>query len=247
MFTTQQSINSATPSPPPITILPGSPPTTPQSTGNEEKENLLVANHNHPTIAEEQHEHDDVSVMNKSSLSLPFEHSPTTPLPVTTTVATNNSVNHVKVSLPERSQSDRRKLSVTNIMSFGERRRSTSSIFSDMRKMSITNFDNLKSPGVGEKLSHSFLSLSFPSSDLAQSIFLLTATPGVPTRTRPSSKMTKYVECWGADKPFANITDSKMAKNIGLAVSFRSALIFCLSRLISIDFLLFFPTMRYRA
>jgi hypothetical protein len=31
--------------------------------------------------------------------------------------------------------------------------------------------------------------------------------------------MTKYVECWGADKPFANITDSKMAKNIGLAVS----------------------------
>jgi adenylate cyclase 2 len=33
--------------------------------------------------------------------------------------------------------------------------------------------------------------------------------------------MTKYVECWGADKPFANITDSKMAKNIGLAVSWR--------------------------
>lgn len=44
------------------------------------------------------------------------------------------------------------------------------------------------------------------------------ATPGgPPTRSRPSSKMTKYVECWGADKPFANITDSKMAKNIGLA------------------------------
>uniref|UniRef100_A0A182YIP2 adenylate cyclase n=1 Tax=Anopheles stephensi TaxID=30069 RepID=A0A182YIP2_ANOST len=44
------------------------------------------------------------------------------------------------------------------------------------------------------------------------------ATPGGPlVRTRPSSKMTKYVECWGADKPFANITDSKMAKNIGLA------------------------------
>lgn len=49
-------------------------------------------------------------------------------------------------------------------------------------------------------------------------IFLLSATPGIPSRTRPSSKMTKYVECWGADKPFANITDSKMAKNIGLAV-----------------------------
>lgn len=46
-----------------------------------------------------------------------------------------------------------------------------------------------------------------------------TATPGLPSRSRPSSKMTKYVECWGADKPFANITDSKMAKNIGLAVN----------------------------
>lgn len=41
-------------------------------------------------------------------------------------------------------------------------------------------------------------------------------------RTRPSSKMTKYVECWGADKPFANITDSKKAKNIGLAVKIKS-------------------------
>lgn len=51
-------------------------------------------------------------------------------------------------------------------------------------------------------------------------LYELKATPGgPPTRSRPSSKMTKYVECWGADKPFANITDSKMAKNIGLAVS----------------------------
>lgn len=30
--------------------------------------------------------------------------------------------------------------------------------------------------------------------------------------------MTKYVECWGADKPFANITDSTLAKNIGITV-----------------------------
>ncbi|XP_060802536.1 adenylate cyclase type 2 isoform X2 [Amyelois transitella] len=44
-----------------------------------------------------------------------------------------------------------------------------------------------------------------------------TATPGVPSRSRPSSKMTKYVECWGADKPFANITDSTLAKNIGIS------------------------------
>ncbi|CAB0032413.1 unnamed protein product [Trichogramma brassicae] len=34
--------------------------------------------------------------------------------------------------------------------------------------------------------------------------------------SRPSSKMTKYVECWGADKPFANIAESTLAKNIGL-------------------------------
>ncbi|CRL07366.1 CLUMA_CG020344, isoform A [Clunio marinus] len=196
IFNVQQYINSATPSPPPpITISVGSPPTSPQSLGNEEKENLLTSNHSHPaTIAEEQHEHDEGLVFRNSSLSLPFEQSPTTPSPTTTvTASTNNNsaCNQVKTSLPERSQSDRRKLSVTNIMSFGERRRSTSSIFSDMRKMSITNFDNLKSPGI--------------------------ATPGIPSRTRPSSKMTKYVECWGADKPFANITDSKMAKNIGLA------------------------------
>ncbi|KAK0098595.1 hypothetical protein PV326_006343 [Microctonus aethiopoides] len=38
----------------------------------------------------------------------------------------------------------------------------------------------------------------------------------VPSRSRPSSKMTKYVECWGADKPFANIAESTLAKNIGL-------------------------------
>lgn len=35
-------------------------------------------------------------------------------------------------------------------------------------------------------------------------------------RNRSPSKMTKYVECWGADKPFANITESTLAKNIGL-------------------------------
>lgn len=38
------------------------------------------------------------------------------------------------------------------------------------------------------------------------------------SRGRPY-KMTKYVECWGADKPFANIGDSTLAKNIGLTVS----------------------------
>lgn len=47
------------------------------------------------------------------------------------------------------------------------------------------------------------------------------ATPGgLPTRSRPSSKMTKYVECWGADKPFANIAESTLAKNVELTVSY---------------------------
>lgn len=82
-------------------------------------------------------------------------------------------------------------------MAFAERRRS-SSTFSELRKMSITN--GADTAGVHVRSSGG------------------TATPGgPPTRSRPSSKMTKYVECWGADKPFANITDSTMAKNIGLA------------------------------
>ncbi|XP_051157374.1 adenylate cyclase type 2 isoform X2 [Leptopilina boulardi] len=41
--------------------------------------------------------------------------------------------------------------------------------------------------------------------------------PGpIPSRSRPSSKMTKLGEYWGADKPFANITENTLAKNIGL-------------------------------
>ncbi|KAF7263876.1 hypothetical protein GWI33_000982, partial [Rhynchophorus ferrugineus] len=54
------------------------------------------------------------------------------------------------------------------------------------------------------------------------------ATPGgPPTRARPSSKMTKYVECWGADKPFANIAESTLAKNIELTVTYLTILITC--------------------
>lgn len=146
------SIHSANPSPPPpISISAGSPPASPLSNGSEEKETLLYVNNNHPaTITEENQEQDEGSIVinSKSSLSLPVEQPATMQSP--TNVQSNPSGIHVK-ALPERSQSDRRKLSVTNIMGgFGERRRSTSSIFSDMRKMSITNFDNLKSPGVGE-------------------------------------------------------------------------------------------------
>lgn len=63
------------------------------------------------------------------------------------------------------------------------------------------------------------------------------ATPGgPPTRSRPSSKMTKYVECWGADKPFANIAESTLAKNIELTVSkftLSTFLFLCLHKHIS--------------
>uniref|UniRef100_A0A2M4AD02 adenylate cyclase n=1 Tax=Anopheles triannulatus TaxID=58253 RepID=A0A2M4AD02_9DIPT len=137
---------------------------------------------NPPTINEETVDNDDGAAdaelsdegesRKKSCLTLPVE-------PITT-----------NGHLPERVGS--RKLSVQGLIAFAERRKSSGSIFGDMRKMSISNIDCLRSPMV--------------------------ATPGGPlVRTRPSSKMTKYVECWGADKPFANITDSKMAKNIGLA------------------------------
>ncbi|XP_076646961.1 adenylate cyclase type 2 Ac76E isoform X2 [Halictus rubicundus] len=44
----------------------------------------------------------------------------------------------------------------------------------------------------------------------------ISLTTRMPSRSRPSSKMTKYVECWGADKPFANIAEATLAKNIGL-------------------------------
>ncbi|KAG0413826.1 hypothetical protein HPB47_009038 [Ixodes persulcatus] len=37
-------------------------------------------------------------------------------------------------------------------------------------------------------------------------------------RLRSTSKMYKHMECWGADKPFANITESTLAKNVGLTV-----------------------------
>lgn len=37
-------------------------------------------------------------------------------------------------------------------------------------------------------------------------------------QNRLPPRMTKSMECWGADRPFANITESKLARNIGLAV-----------------------------
>lgn len=96
------------------------------------------------------------------------------------------------VNVAEIPDKTKRKLSVQGIIAFADRRRS-SGAFLDNRKHSITNSESFRSTGG-------------------------TATPGgPPTRQRPSSKMTKYVECWGADKPFANIAESKLVKNIGLA------------------------------
>lgn len=193
-FTTQQSINSPTPSPPPpppISIVsPCTPPISPNSqsdltshqlsqlNGEDEKQTLLASNNVNSNIPATIVEHEESigSGRNRSSLSLPFEQSPTSPSPsLTATNANNNHVNGnnslvnnstAKATACERSQSDRRKLSVSNIISFGEqRRRSTSSIFSDMRKMSITNFDSIKSPGVGE----SSITVLLTSNDLLSS------------------------------------------------------------------------------
>ncbi len=159
--------------------------------GEDEKQTLLASNNvnNHIPATIEEHE-ESVGNKNKSSLSLPFEQSPASPSPsVNTTNSSNfnngnNSIgNHsatTKSSACERSQSDRRKLSVSNIMSFGEqRRRSTSSIFSDMRKMSITNFDSIKSPGIGESFITCFIDeqeikiFSFFSRNMVMVLFLV--------------------------------------------------------------------------
>lgn len=83
-----------------------------------------------PTITEENE--DDQSASHKSSLSLPVEPPIVGPV-----------------------EKDRRKLSVQGLMAFAERRRS-SSTFSDMRKMSISNGDSIhiRSPGGTGKLTH---------------------------------------------------------------------------------------------
>lgn len=142
----------------------------------------------------------------KSSISLQVEHGAGAADSHTIGTGTGGGCTTVATVCPDGTPSSaatRRKLSVQGLMAFAERRRS-SSTFSDLRKMSISN-----GGGVG-------------GSESTHSVHIRSAggmaTPGgPPTRSRPSSKMTKYVECWGADKPFANITDSTMAKNIGLA------------------------------
>ncbi|XP_069157850.1 adenylate cyclase type 2 [Procambarus clarkii] len=39
-----------------------------------------------------------------------------------------------------------------------------------------------------------------------------------PVRLKQAAKMTKYVECWGADKPFASLSETTLAKNIRLTI-----------------------------
>lgn len=180
-------------------------PLTPETIDRTPMDERVNRNQLTPTITEET-EQDDQTASHKSSLSLPVEP----PLG------------------PE--MKDRRKLSVQGLMAFAERRRSSASTFADMRKMSVSNGDSIhiRSPGgTGnnpEFLPHSMHPFKICDRNSNNSLEFYTikkcaATPGGPLfRNRPSSKMTKYVECWGADKPFANITDSKMAKNIGLAV-----------------------------
>lgn len=169
-------------------------PLTPETIDRTPIDEKINRNQLTPTITEET-EQDDQSVSCKSSLSLPVEPLSIGPI-----------------------ERDRRKLSVQGLMAFAERRRS-SSTFADIRKMSVSNGDSIhiRSPcGTNTfSFSHNFILKLYS----AHFFGLNLATPGAaPIRNRPSSKMTKYVECWGADKPFANITDSKMAKNIGLAV-----------------------------
>lgn len=177
-------------------------PLTPETLDRTPVDERVNKNQLTPTITEENEHDDHSSISHKSSLSLPVEP----PLG------------------PE--EKSRRKLSVQGLMAFAERRRS-SSTFSDIRKMSISNGDSihLRSPG-GTGMSNcpftpfvmiNMQTMRFPLYKKF-TIYLLATPGGMPSRNRPSSKMTKYVECWGADKPFANITDSKMAKNIGLAV-----------------------------
>lgn len=59
--------------------------------------------------------------------------------------------------------------------------------------------------------------------------------PGQSFRAK-SSRMTKFVEFWGADKPFANITDNKMAKTIAIAVCAEYFLSFVLLPFMKIPF-----------
>lgn len=129
------SITEPSLSPKSPTVFFAENPTPPEDTGTsttqpKTPEESRQKHLNTPTINEE-NEIDDPNL--KSCLSLPVELPP--------------------FGLPP--ESIRRKLSVQGLMAFAERRRS-SSTFSEMRRISITNGDavNNRTPGgVGEKIS----------------------------------------------------------------------------------------------
>jgi hypothetical protein len=159
---------SATNSLPPISITQSqSPPSSPKSVKSEEKERLLQPqlSQDVPTITEENHDQDNNNNTttdnkkernsNKLSLTLNVEQNSNCVQNNSNSNSNSNSDKNISVSpnpnrinIPERTFSQR-KLSVQGLMGFAERRRSSGSIFSEMRKMSITNFDSIKSPGIG--------------------------------------------------------------------------------------------------
>lgn len=100
-------------------------PLTPETMDRTPDEKSNPKNQLTPTITEENEVDNDQMATNKSSLSLPVEPPLSGPI-----------------------ERDRRKLSVQGLMAFAERRRS-SSTFSDMRKMSVSNGDgiHIRSPG----------------------------------------------------------------------------------------------------
>lgn len=106
-------------------------PLTPETIERTPDEKSNAKNQLTPTITEE-NELDEQMSNNKSSLSLPVEPPLSGPI-----------------------ERDRRKLSVQGLMAFAERRRS-SSTFSDMRKMSVSNGDgiHIRSPGGVGMFSH---------------------------------------------------------------------------------------------
>lgn len=123
-----------------------------------EKEKLLPTQTSQdvPTIKEEMLDNSEkVSEKdnNTSSVNRKNHNKLSLTLPVDQSMDGDQSTaprNPNRPHMVERTFSDRRKLSVQGLMGFAERRRSSGSIFSEMRKMSITNFDSLKSPGIGK-------------------------------------------------------------------------------------------------
>ena len=91
----------------------------------------------------------------------------------------------------------------------------------------LPSYSSLTISSVGDSLHPSLSALS------VSSLTQLTRTNQPASRTISP----KYTECWGADKPFANISQNRMAKTIGMAVGsfdfiFHSLSDWCQARLL---------------